>query len=791
MAYLGNDLQVAYPSYLVIDDISSQFNGSLKTFALRVAGSVPVPFPINPQQCLISVNNIVQKPDSTGTSGFTLTGSNIVFAAAPTAGWSFFGTVLAGADYVNVGANFPSGTAAVPSVTFDQSTGTGLFLVSSNVLGIATSGIQQLTVDSSGNVNVGGVVSSARGTVAAPAYRFTDDSNTGIYSPGADTLAFVEGGVEAMRIDSSGRVGIGTTTPGAPVDVIAASDSIAYRVRGRSSDSASEIQFTDNGATASWAGLRVPAANTLAINTANTERARIDSSGRVGIGTTSPLATCVISDGGANGVEISPSVSSSTISQITSYNRTSNAYSNFNFDAATTRFSISGSEKARIDSSGRLLVGTSSGRTVGNTAGSIQIEGVTDTALTITNNGNGSAGDSTWLTLARTRGTAVGGTTIVNSGDWLGNLDFAGHNGSSFNVAARISGQVDGTPGANDMPGRLVFYTTADGASTPTERMRIDSSGAIGIGGANYGTSGQAFTSNGIGAAPSWQTIITNSISQGNSSATITDTGSNGTFTVVTEGGTALRVDSSKTIFGPSLSATQLSYYSVASGGNNTAMPGNYVCGDAGNYPGGPLLWSFGNTTNNSTCELTFLRTKSNNSVSFSGATTINNAIGYINFLGSDGTSTRPCASIQSFTEAAVTSTSSPGRIVFGTTTPGAVTISEKMRIDGNGFTSFTGSIGRGTPVTKTGNFTVAIAENWIICNGTATITVTLPTASSWTGREIMIKTIAAFTVVSASSNVVPLVGGAAATAILSAVAGRHVTLVSDGTSWVIMQGNP
>jgi hypothetical protein len=84
----------------------------------------------------------------------------------------------------------------------------------------------------------------------------------------------------------------------------------------------------------------------------------------LGIGTTNPLAGCVISDG-ANGVEISANVSSSTVSQITSYNRTSNAYSNFNFDAATTRFSISGSEKARIDSSGKLLVGTSTG-TYGN-----------------------------------------------------------------------------------------------------------------------------------------------------------------------------------------------------------------------------------------------------------------------------------------------------------------------------------------------------------------------------------------------------------------------------------------
>lgn len=98
------------------------------------------------------------------------------------------------------------------------------------------------------------------------------------------------------------------------------------------------------------------------------------------------------------------------------------------------------------------------------------------------------------------------------------------------------------------------------------------------------------------------------------------------------------------------------------------------------------------------------------------------------------------------------------------------------------------GSLGRNAPVTKTGDFTLADTENWLICNGTGTITVTLPAASSWTGREVMIKTIAAFTVVSASSNVVPLAGGAAGTAILAATAGAWATLVSDGTNWIIMQ---
>lgn len=93
-------------------------------------------------------------------------------------------------------------------------------------------------------------------------------------------------------------------------------------------------------------------------------------------------------------------------------------------------------------------------------------------------------------------------------------------------------------------------------------------------------------------------------------------------------------------------------------------------------------------------------------------------------------------------------------------------------------------------PVTKTGNFTVGASESNLICNGTGSITVTLPTASSNTGRRLVIKTIAAFTVISASSNVVPLASAAAGTAILAATAGKYATLISDGTNWVTMTAN-
>lgn len=97
-----------------------------------------------------------------------------------------------------------------------------------------------------------------------------------------------------------------------------------------------------------------------------------------------------------------------------------------------------------------------------------------------------------------------------------------------------------------------------------------------------------------------------------------------------------------------------------------------------------------------------------------------------------------------------------------------------------------------GAPVTKTADFTVAAGETWLINNKSgSSCTVTLPTASSNTGRVLYFQNYQAQTLVSASSNVVPLVGGSAGTAILAAVAGDTATLVSDGTNWIMTQYTP
>ena len=198
MAYIGNDLEVAFQSYLIIDDISSSFNGSVTSFALQVGGAAPVPLPINPQQCLISVAGVIQEPDPTGSSGFNLSGGNIVFSSAPSGSASFFGVILAGADYVNVGVDFPAGSVSAPSITFVTDKDTGFFSKAANEIGIACAGTE-VGVFSATGLSSG----FADGSAASPSIFFTSDTNTGLARPASDELIITTGGVERASFGSS------------------------------------------------------------------------------------------------------------------------------------------------------------------------------------------------------------------------------------------------------------------------------------------------------------------------------------------------------------------------------------------------------------------------------------------------------------------------------------------------------------------------------------------------------------------------------------------------------------
>jgi hypothetical protein len=149
--------------------------------------------------------------------------------------------------------------------------------------------------------------------------------------------------------------------------------------------------------------------------------------------------------------------------------------------------STNGTGRLFIDSSGRLLAGTSTARSnfFGTTLSSVaQIEGTGGAsgrgALSVIN--NDVSNNPPYVLLGRSGAATLGSNTIVVNNSRLGTLTFHGADGTSFIEAATVAAEVDGTPGSNDMPGRLVFSTTADGAASPTEKLRITSAGLVGIG---------------------------------------------------------------------------------------------------------------------------------------------------------------------------------------------------------------------------------------------------------------------------------------------------------------------
>jgi hypothetical protein len=144
-------------------------------------------------------------------------------------------------------------------------------------------------------------------------------------------------------------------------------------------------------------------------------------------------------------------------------------------------FRVNATERARIDSSGRLLVGTSSSRGGWfNTSGQdplVQTETTTQNVFSGVQNSNSAL--APWILLGKSRGATAGAVTVVQNGDPLGGITFQGADGTQMVEGARIQAYVDGTPGADDLPTRLEFSTTADGASSPTARMELNNSGGI------------------------------------------------------------------------------------------------------------------------------------------------------------------------------------------------------------------------------------------------------------------------------------------------------------------------
>ena len=376
MGYLGLTPTTAQQNYLNIDDISGSFNGSTTSFALLTGGVAPSPFPVT-NSCLISVGGVIQEPDDTGTSGFRISGSNIVFSSAPGTGEDFFGLVLAGADYLNVGANFPDGTVGTPSITFDS------------------------------------------------------DTNTGIYHPSADELSIVTGGSDRVRVDSNGRLGIGTASPTTFVHCSESTNGVTSL----------SVENSNTGTSAR--------ADIIAVSDSADVRFIATSAAYTGVSGWADSGIVSTSSGASGGLIL-------------------------NAQAGGIKFSYGASERARIDSSGRLLLGITS------TAGSneqLQVMATTGAQVGLGKYANDTRG--AYFQFHKSRGS-LGNHGLVSSGDEAGQILFNGSDGTFYRACSTIEAWIDGTATTGGaMPGRLVFSTTAGGATSPTERLRITSDGTL------------------------------------------------------------------------------------------------------------------------------------------------------------------------------------------------------------------------------------------------------------------------------------------------------------------------
>jgi hypothetical protein len=226
----------------------------------------------------------------------------------------------------------------------------------------------------------------------------------------------------------------------------------------------------------------------LALNTNGSTRLHITSGGAVGIGTATPQSLLDVNLGSSGvhatfgyvagrGLELSIDAAASTGGAGVVYNAKGGGVS------GTHIFQTDNNERCRLTADGKLLVGTSSARSnfSGTDTPQFQVEGTTFNTSTISVASASSLGGGN-IELAGTGTATVGNTGTVSNNGYLGSIHFLGGDGTNLRKGAAIDCQVDGTPGTNDMPGRLVFSTCPDGSASPTERMRITNGGNVLIG---------------------------------------------------------------------------------------------------------------------------------------------------------------------------------------------------------------------------------------------------------------------------------------------------------------------
>ena len=184
-----------------------------------------------------------------------------------------------------------NGSAAAPSIYFkDSGTDTGIYSPGTDQVAISTGGTVRLSLSTSA-ISSALAIDHPLGAVGTPSITFTGDLNTGLWSPAADTIAASTGGTERLRIDSSGRVGIGTTSPSWLLSIRkdssggGAGDYPVVQINNADANGYAALYLNDSTAQAGLETRRTT--GHLGMYAGGAERARIDSSGRFLVGTSS------------------------------------------------------------------------------------------------------------------------------------------------------------------------------------------------------------------------------------------------------------------------------------------------------------------------------------------------------------------------------------------------------------------------------------------------------------------------------------------------------------------------
>jgi DNA-binding transcriptional regulator/RsmH inhibitor MraZ len=389
---------------------------------------------------------------------------------------------------------------------------------------------------------------------------------------------------ESSYINSGGNVGIGTSSPSTPLHVSTNTDGTSdlltlHADADGTNNGIASIKFTGNTGNHAAFIKGGHTTNGDSILTFHTdahdsginpeERMRIDTSGNVGIGTTSIDSALHVykqtNDRTARFQRISSQhIDITQTSGINSFTSTGKNFEIGTTDSQSFIFDTNGSERMRIDSDGRLLIGSTSALSHGGIESHLQVlgTGTDDSSITLSRFSNNV--HSPYIAFAKSRNGSVGGNTVVQSGDSIGRMTFFGNDGTDGNTpAAEIDVEVDGTPGSNDMPGRIVFRTTSDGASSVTERMRVDSSGDITVNFDGSSQTGQFKIADGSASSPGltfW--------ADGSNDTGIFRSGAN-TLNFSTAGSERMRIDSSGNVGINQAPTRELSLHSP---NNNNAL---------------------------------------------------------------------------------------------------------------------------------------------------------------------------------------------------------------------------